>query len=270
MIGRIYAIAINTFREAIRNRILYGIIAVVIGLNLFGTVLGEMSLHEEARVARDVGLAGVSLFGSVTAIVLGVSLLYNEIQRKTIHNILSKPIERHEFVLGKYLGMALTLTLLTGLFALALAGLLALVNQVNPTAATRFDATIARAVVLGTLEVLIVAAIAVFFSAFTSPYLSGLFTFALFFLGRASTDIRLAVATAKSAWIRQVAGAALQVVPDLHLYAISGGEVSGKHVSIHGSFVGWEYVGVAAAYGAAWIGLLLLLAATIFRARDFA
>ena len=61
-------------------------------LNLFALVLGEMSLHEEARVARDVGLGGVSLFGAITAIVLGVSLLYGEIQRKTIHTILSKPI----------------------------------------------------------------------------------------------------------------------------------------------------------------------------------
>ncbi len=96
MIRRVLALAVNTFREAIRSRVVYGIVIAVVGANLFALVLGEMSLHEEARVARDVGLAGVALFGSITAIILGVSLLYNEIQRKTIHNILSKPIARED------------------------------------------------------------------------------------------------------------------------------------------------------------------------------
>src|SRR5262249_57574648 len=111
MSARIYAIVLNTFREAIRNKVLYGVLGVVIAANLMAIVLGAMSLAEEARIARDVGLAGVSLFGALTAIVLGVSLLYAEIEKRTIHVILAKPIHRYEFVLGKYLGMAVTLTL---------------------------------------------------------------------------------------------------------------------------------------------------------------
>ena len=85
MIGRIWAIALNTFREAVRIRVLYGILVLVIGANLFAIVLGEMATNEESRVARDVGLAGISLFGSLTAIFLGVFLLYTEVQRRTIH-----------------------------------------------------------------------------------------------------------------------------------------------------------------------------------------
>ena len=129
MLGRIWAIALNTFREAARIRVLYGILVLVVGANLLAIVLGQMSIHEEARVARDIGLAGISLFGSLTAIFLGVFLLYTEVQRRTIHAIVSKPIERWEFVVGKYLGMALVLTMLVGLFAVAMAGMLAVAGR---------------------------------------------------------------------------------------------------------------------------------------------
>src|SRR5580698_11222075 len=120
MLGRIWAIALNTFREAARIRVLYGISVLVLGSNLLAIVLGRMSIHEEQRVARDIGLAGIALFGSLTAIFLGVFLLYTEVQRRTIHAIVSKPIERWEFVVGKYIGMALVPTALVAMFALAM------------------------------------------------------------------------------------------------------------------------------------------------------
>ena len=91
---RIWAVAINTFREAARIRVLYGILVLVVASNLLALVMGEMSIREESRVARDVGLAGISLFGSLTAIFLGVFLLYSEVQRRTVHSIVSKSIER--------------------------------------------------------------------------------------------------------------------------------------------------------------------------------
>ena len=262
MIGRIYAIAINTFREAIRNRILYGIIAVVIGLNLFGTVLGEMSLHEEARVARDIGLTGVKLFGSVTAIILGVSLLYGEIQRRTIHTIISKPIHRYEFVLGKYLGMVVTLTLLVAMFTLAMSGLLR-------AQGVAFSTAITQAVLLGYVEVLIVAGIAVFFSSFSSPYLSGVFTFGLFVAGRLTPEMRAAVDQTQIDWVRSVCQVALRLVPDLHLFSVSGSTVQGQYVSVHSDFVSWGYVGAATAYGVLYIAALLVLSIIIFARRDF-
>ena len=262
MMGRIYAIALNTFREASRKRLIYAIVLAALGLNLFATVLSQMSLHEEARVTRDVGLGGVSIFGCITAIVLGVSMLYNEIQRRTIHNIISKPLERHEFVIGKYLGMASTLTVLVAVFTLALVTLLRL-QDVALTSA------VMKAVALSYVEVLVVAAIAVFFSALTSPFLSGLFSFGLFFLGRVTPEMRAALDGEVAPWIRDMSQAALYVVPDLHIFSISGGTVEGEHVSVHGDFVGWDYVGTATAYGILYITILLILAAVIFSRRDF-
>ena len=262
---RIWGVALNTFREAIRNKVLYGVIAAVVGANLFGLVLGSMSLNEGARIARDIGLAGVSLFGSVTAIVLGVSLLYTEIQRRTIHVMLAKPVARWEFVAGKYIGMALTLTLLTLAFG---AAMLAVV--LGTAGVEGVSGAIGKALLLGWMEVLVVAAIAVFFSSFSTPYLSGLFTFAVFFIGRVTPDLAYAAGRAKEEWIRAIASIALRMVPDLHLYAVSGSDVGGQPVSVHGVFVGWDYVGWSALHGVGWIGLLLVAAMIVFSRRDFA
>lgn len=262
MIARIYAIALNTFREASRRRVIWGIVLAALGFNLFGIALGELSLYEQARVARDVGLAGVSLFGCITAMVLGVSLLYNEIQRRTIHTILAKPLRRSEFVLGKYLGMAGTLTVLVVLFTLVMIGLLALQD-------VPLSASLVKAVLLGYTEVLLVAAVAIFFSAVSSPFLSGLFTFLVFFLGRITPEIRLFIDTAESPVIRAALGAALYVVPDLSLYAVSGASVNGSYVSVHqDDFVSWGYVGASVGYGAFFIAMLLILAVIIFSRRD--
>lgn len=262
-LGRIWAIAINTFREAARIRVLYGIIVLVVASNLLALVMGEMSIREESRVARDVGLAGISLFGSLTAIFLGVFLLYSEVQRRTVHAIVSKPIERWEFVVGKYLGMALVLTVLVALFGVAMAALLG-------SQGVGLSSAVTKAVVLSWGEVLTVAAIAIFFSSFSSPFLSGIFALGLFVLGRLTPDIEAAAATAKAGWIQGVTKAALEIVPDLHLFSISGRSLDGVAVSVNGDFVGWSYVGTALGYGSLWIIGLLAAASLLFQRRDFA
>jgi ABC-type transport system involved in multi-copper enzyme maturation permease subunit len=259
---RIWAIALNTFREAARIRVLYGIVVLVIGANLFAIVLGEMSIREQARVARDVGLAGISLFGSLTAIFLGVFLLYSEVQRRTIHAIVSKPIERWEFVVGKYLGMALVLSVLVGLFAVAMVAML--VSQ-----GVGVSGEVVRAIVLAWGEVLTVAAIAIFFSSFSTPFLSGIFALAMWVIGRVTPDIENAVREG-APWIRTTARLALEIVPDIHLFSPSGRIVDGAAASVHADFVTWSYVGLASLHGLGWIIGLLALACLLFHRRDFA
>lgn len=262
MIGRIWAIALNTFREAARIKVLYGILGLVVALNLLAVVLGEMSIHEQTRVARDIGLAGISLFGSLTAIFLGVFLLYGEIQRRTIYAIVTKPIARWEFVAGKYLGMVLLLTVLVALFTGAMVLLLAWQG-------VAISVAVGKAVFLAWIETLTVAAIAVFFSSLSSPFLSGLFALGLFVTGRLTPDLRTAAAGADDGWIRLVANAALRVVPDLHLFSISGRTVDGAAVTVHGDFVSWSYVAAAAGHGLLWAAALLVAACLIFQRRDF-
>ncbi len=262
MMRRVWALALNTFRDAIRHKVLYGVLAVVFAVNLFAIVLGEMSLHQEARVARDLGLGGVSLFGSVTAIFLGVSLLYTEIKKRTIHTIVSKPLERYEFVIGKYVGMVVTLACLFALFSIVMLLLLRF-QDVGVTS------VIIKALILAFFEVLVVAAIAVFFSAFSSPFLSGIFTFGLFYLGRVTPDLRAVLDAADSSLVQAACRGALYVVPDLHIFSVSGGSVDGNAVSVHGDFVSWAYMGMATGYAVLYIGILMGLSILIFSRRDF-
>jgi ABC-type transport system involved in multi-copper enzyme maturation permease subunit len=264
VIARLWAIALNTFREAVRIRVLYGVLFLVVAANLLAIVLGQMSVDQEARVARDVGLAGISLFGAMTAIFLGVAMLYQEVQRRTVHSIVSKPIERWEFVLGKYLGMVLTLTVLVALFAFAMIALLA-------AQGVALTAAVAKALVLAWFEVLTVAAIAVFFSSFSTPFLSGIFSLALFAIGRLTPAMDEAIQSKESTpamkgalWVTE------HVIPDLHLFSVSGRTLDGQHLSVHGDFVSWAYVGSSIGYGLLWIAGLLVLASVIFQRRDFA
>lgn len=261
MIGRIWAIALNTFREAARIRVLYGILVLVVGSNLLAVVLGQLSQRDAGRVARDVGLAGISLFGSLTAILLGVFLLYTEVQRRTIHAIVSKPISRWEFVIGKYAGMTLILSVLVGVFAVAMLAML-VVQDVGITGG------IVKALALSWLEVLTVAAIAIFFSSFSTPFLSGIFALAMWVIGRLTPDLEAATQAAAPV-VRAVTRVALEIVPDLHLFAVSGRTLDGAHVSVHGDFVPWSYVALAASHGLGWIIGLLALATLLFHRRDF-
>lgn len=262
MFGRIWAIALNTFREAARIRVLYGVVVLVVAANLLALVLGEMSIREQDRVARDVGLAGISLFGALTAIFLGVFLLYTEIQRRTIHAIVSKPLERWEFVVGKYGGMALVLSTLVALFAASMTGLLAWYG-IGLTVA------VGKAILLAWMEVLVVAAIAIFFSSFSSPFLSGIFALGLWVIGRVTPDLRAVAAKASSPFVETVTRVVSEAVPDIHLFSVSGRSIDGEVVSVHGDFVSWAYVGLAAGHAALWIAGLLVVACVIFSRRDF-
>ena len=259
--GRIWAIALNTFREAARLRVVYGFAVVVVLANLFAIVLGRLSVHEDTRIAQDVGLGAISLVGSLTAIFLGLFLLYTEVQRRTIHAIVSKPIERWEFVVGKYTGMALVLTLLVALFALAM--VLLLLQQ-----GVGVSMPVVEGIVLAWIEVLVVAAIAIFFSSFSTPFLSAIFALALWALGRVTPDIEAAARDGAPA-LKVTARIALELVPDLHLFSPSGRIVDGVATSIHTDFVSWGYVATASLHGLGWIVALLAVACLVFQRRDF-
>jgi ABC-type transport system involved in multi-copper enzyme maturation permease subunit len=255
------AIARNTFREAARNKVLYSLLFFAVLLIVSALALGELSLNEEARMTRDVGLFGVDLFSVLIAIFVGVNLLYKELDLKTVYTILPKPIARWEFVLGKWLGMLLTLTLQIAVMGAVLA-LTTLAEGVRP------DAALAKALWLLMVNVTVVTSVAILFSSFSSPFLSGFFSLGVFVVGRTVPDIRLVAARAGGAVARAV-DLASYVVPNLHLFYPSGAIVGAQRVSIHGQFVGAPYLFFATAYGAGYSALMLGLAMLIFRRRDF-
>ncbi len=263
-LARVWAIALNTFREATRNRVLYVLVVFAALLMAFSVVLGELSLHEQTRVIKDLGLAGISGVGLVIALFLGVNLLSKELDRKTVFFVIPKPLHRHEFLAGKFLGLAVTLALLVAVMAATLAVVLALEGGLH-------DIALVRAEVMVLFELWLVVAVALLFSSFSSPYLSAMFTASLWIVGRNSGELR-AFAEGKladtpiGALLSGVAG----VLPDFHAFYVSGGMLGdATPVSIHGAFVGWGYVAQAGLYGAAYGGACLVVAALLFARRDF-
>src|SRR5262245_47587474 len=258
--GHVIALAKNTFREAARDKILYSLLFFAILLILFAVVLGQLSLHEEIRLVTDVGLGGISLFSVIIAIFVGASLVYKELDRKTVFTILAKPLYRHEFILGKFVGMTLVLAVLVAIMA----GFLAFVLAAE---GADLGPALWKAVVLLYVEVVVVTAVAVLFSSFSTPFLSAFFTLGIFVLGRSAPEIRL-VADRMGAF-KLVLRALAAVLPDLHLFFVSGQAIGGEHVTVHEQYVDWWYVVVTSGYGLGYAALLLLAAALIFRRRDF-
>ena len=244
-----------------RNKILYSLLFFAVLIILSAVAVGRLSLHEEIRMTRDIGLYGIDLFGVVIAIFVGVNLLYKELDLKTVYTILPKPIYRWEFVLGKWLGMLLTLAVQVGMMAAVLALTLAVQGA-------RFDAPMWKAVWLLYVNVVVVTSLAVLFSSFSSPFLSGFFAFGLFVLGRSVPEIQV-VGERWGAGPGPRVTALTAVLPNLHLFYPSGSIVGAENVSVHGSFVGAPYLGWTTAYGVGYSLVVLLLAMLIFRRRDF-
>jgi ABC-type transport system involved in multi-copper enzyme maturation permease subunit len=261
---RVWAIALNTFREAVRNKVLAILVLFAVGLMAFSLVLGQLSLHEEVRIIKDLGLAGISLFGVVIALFLGVNLLSKELDRKTVYAIIPKPLHRHEFLLGKYLGLAVTMIALVALMSLVLAGFLAVQGGSH-------GLVMVRAELLITLELLLLLAVAMLFSSFSSPWLSAMFAASLWVIGRNTAELE---AFAGSPALDGTPGATvlellLALLPDFRMFYVSGANFDDAVVSVHEGFVSWAYVGSAAVYAGAYAGLCLLLAVLLFRRRDF-
>jgi len=259
---KIIAIGLNTFREAIRNKVLYSLLFFAVLVILGSLAFGSLSVHEEVRLTTDLGLAGMSLFAVIIAIFIGVNLVYKELERKTIYSLIPKPIHRYQFILGKFIGMVLTLFVQILIMTAVLVVVL-LLQDASPGAA------LFKMVSLITLEVLVITAIAVFFSSFSTPFLSGLFTLGIFLVGRSVPDIRLVAKKMPNPALSTLLTSASHLVPNLRFFYITGAERQGEHMSVHGLFPDWSYVGVAGAYALLYIVLVLLLAMLLFSRRDF-
>jgi len=258
----ILTIGLNTFREAVRNKVLYSLLAFALVVIVASMAFGALSVHEEARLTADLGLGGMSLFSVIIAVFVGVNLLYKELERKTIYSLIPKPIHRFQFVVGKYLGMVLTLAIQLVIMTAVLQVVL-LVQQAG------FGDTLYKMVVLIFLEVLVVTAVAVLFSSFSTPFLSGLFTLGIFLLGRSVPDIRRVAHKLKRPGLSPLLQVVAAVVPNLRHFYATGADVAGEHISIHGAFPDWTYVAWASGYSLLYVVATLLIAILLFSRRDF-
>jgi ABC-type transport system involved in multi-copper enzyme maturation permease subunit len=255
VILRVWTLAANTVREAIRSKLLYTLLGFAVALILFAVALSHLSYIERERILQDFGLASIRLFGVAIAIFVGVNLIHNEVDRRTVYTILSKPLSRSEFLLGKYLGLLLTvwlqLAIMVGCFV---ATSLLTASPLGPGHAAAF--------VLIAFELALVVAIATLFSSFTTPMLASFFSVGVWLVGHLTRDLRQMGAQTGDPGLESATAWLHRLAPDLESFNLT-------IEAVHMLPVSASDVGLPAIYALGYVSILLVVAMVVFERRDF-
>ena len=254
-LDRILAIATNTVREAIRDRVLYTLLFFALALIGTGVLVSTLSYVEGERILQDVGFAAIRVFAVAIAIFVGIGLVHREVDRRTIFTILSKPISRSEFLLGKYVGLLLTLWLQIAVMGVGFV-------VVSWLAGAPVGLVHVAALGLVGAEIAVVVALALLFSAFTSPMLASLFTAALWLIGHLSRDLRNLGAQSQLESVKRATELLYRALPDLGAFDLSMHATRAVPIAI-------SDVVFPLLYAAGYATLLLVAATWIFERRDF-
>ncbi len=252
---KIKAIAVNTFKESARNKMFYLLVFFGIFFALSSKLISFLTLGDAMKVLKDTGLAAINFFCIVIAIFTGINLVYKEIEKKTVFNILSKPVSRDQFIIGKFLGLALTM--LTALAAMAVIFFLLVLASGGG-----FDLMIILYFFMLFLELLVIVAISLFFSSFTTPILSFIFTVSLYLIGHIMWTFNEFKAILKVPFWKYFTQGLYYLLPNLDKFNIK------NEVVLNTALDPWT-IFFSVLYALAYILALLAVTILIFRKRDF-
>ena len=252
---RIRVIAFNTFKEAIRDRILYLLLFFAATSIILSRVLALLTVGDRVKIIKDVGLASISIFGVLMAVLIGTSLVYKEIDKKTIFTLLSKPLHRAEFILGKFFGLVLTLFVMT----LGMSLIFLVIVYLHTF---RIEWTMLVAIAYIFLELVLITAVAILFSSFSTPILSSIFSLSFYLIGHLSWGLEVLIKKMGAGAARTAAQFLYVFLPDLENFNFKTEVVHGLPIPA-GIFV-YSFL-----YGICYTAFILGLAILIFRRRDF-
>jgi ABC-type transport system involved in multi-copper enzyme maturation permease subunit len=257
-LNRVAAVAANTFRESVRQRVLYNLILFAVLMTLAGTFLNEFSLRQDSKIVRDVGLASMEFFGTLIALFIGVGLVSQEMERRSIYPLLAKPLGRGEFLIGKFLGLAVTLLVNVSVMTLGL--WLTLWWQRDG----RFEVGLLQAIVPIYAGLLVVVGLALLFSTLTSSTLAAVCAISVTVVGRYADILKNAGTLGEHlpGWFAHVTRGLFWLLPNLRHFDLKDRVVHGAVIPI--SEIAWILL-----YGAVYTSALLSLAYLAFRRRDF-
>ncbi|MEE9279954.1 MAG: ABC transporter permease [Myxococcota bacterium] len=253
--GRIWALAKNTYREAIRDKLLYNLLLFA-GLMIASSILlAGLHIGDENRIYRDVGLSTIAFFGILVAIFVGIGLVYREISQRTIYTILAKPVRRWEFITGKYFGLLTLLALEIALMTACFLGLLHFKGG-------QVDSALLWGIGFIYAELALVTAVAIFFTSFTTPYLAGMFTVSLWIVGHLLADLRAFGAKSEMEAVKAVTEVLYWALPNLDRLDLKADASAGNPIEM-------ARIGASALYACFYSAGLLLASVLLFRRRDF-
>ncbi len=252
--SKIAFISLNTYRETVRDKVLYNLVLFALIMIAGSYVLGQISVYQEVKIIKDLGLASIAVFGSVIAIFIGIGLVSKEMDRRTLYALLPKPISRVHFILGKYFGLCLTLAVNVAIMTVGLYALLFAMTR-------SFEPALLKAIYLLYFEMALLTALALLFSTFTSSILSAVFTGFFYVVGHFSAELKHLDTVVESGFLPQLTQVVYYLVPNLRNFDVKSRVVSGDPVPL-------TMLGYSTAYGVIYIAILLVLATVVFNRRN--
>lgn len=251
------AVALNTFREAVRDRVLYNLVFFALVMMAAAIFVGQISIGIEELVIKSLGLSAISVIGLLIAMFIGVGLVYKEMDKRTLYALLAKPVRRWEFLLGKFGGLVLTLAVNTVAMA---AGLFAALLYVKPHL-ERMDAVLLIAIYFILLKLMLVVALALLFSCFSTPLLAILYTSTFYVAGLFVEEMRtfqFAAANPAATWLMRGLSYLLPNFENFNVMA----------AAVHGREIPSALILQNTAYAALYCVIVLLIAAAVFSRRN--
>jgi ABC-type transport system involved in multi-copper enzyme maturation permease subunit len=261
-------VALNVFRESVRDKVLYSLVVFAVLMIAASYLIGQLSAGQDLKIIKDLGLAAISVFGLAIAIFIGIGLVWKEVERRSIYALLVKPLTRGQFVCGKYCGLVLTLIVNVSVMTVAFyavlvymaSGVLPEVRAAWPAPAA--DPAMLEAILLIVVELMLVTAIALFFSTFSSPFLSAVLTAGLWVIGHFNEDLRNFEKVLNSRVASTMAKGAYYLLPNFAAFDV-------KAQVVHGQPVPMSYVALTSLYGLVYVVFVLVGAVAVFARRDF-
>jgi ABC-type transport system involved in multi-copper enzyme maturation permease subunit len=255
--SKVWTVATNTFREAVRDRVLYNLVFFALLMMSAAILVGQISIGIQESVIVSLGLTAISVIGIFIAVFIGVGLVSKEMDKRTLYALLAKPVERWQFLLGKFVGLVMTLTVNTAAMTVGL--YLVLWTVKNPL--TRGDLSLVVAVYLILLKLALIVALAMLFSCFTTPFLAILFTLGLYVTGLFAEDLRTMQTVDLAASTTRMLRGISYLLPNFENFNVMGAVAHGRGVPFT---LLVQDTGYALLYGA----LVLAGAALIFSRRN--
>jgi ABC-type transport system involved in multi-copper enzyme maturation permease subunit len=253
----VLAIARVTFSEIVRDRVLYGALIICGLLLVLGGLASRLSFVRPERVLLDFGLFGMALSGAFLGILAGAVVIAREFDRRTVFLALARPISRLEFLLGKYVGVAVVLVLNSLLLS---AGFL-FVLRLLPGGDALLGPTVFQALGLLALQSLVLAALSLFFSSFSTPSLSIVMALGMYLVGVNLSQLRLLAAKQEAGALKYLIEGFSAILPNFEHFNL------GLKVS-YGLAVPGSFVLASVAYALVWIGLLLVFAGVLLDRKE--
>jgi len=254
-VNQLVAITVNTFKETIRDRVLAVIVVFALIMIAAGLWLGSISLGEQGRMMIDFGLVAVTGFGLIVAVFVAAGLVRKEVEKRTVYVLFSKPVSRVAFISGKFVGLCGTMAVVLSGMGLFLFALVWVVSG-------RPSGIVLLAVVMIYVQLLAIMAVTIFFSTLGSAILASVLGICVFVAGQLSHNVLALTRLGKNPLTEALSWVVYVIVPNLSAVDVKAGAVGEQTLA-------WGQIGLWTVYLAAYVVVVLALAALIFRRKEF-